>query len=93
MTLEDLHEIQIYDEPDKTLTIEDDASTSYDANSLQFDDPSIATSEDISMYCAMLKKPKKSRSKEQQLTDFDMWQASDVEVMQVSSFFYPILLG
>ena len=83
MTLEDLDEIQVHDEPDKTLTLDDD-STSYDANSLQFDDPSIATSEDISMYCAMLKKPKKSRSKEQQLTDFDMWQASDVQVMKVS---------
>ncbi|XP_023947148.1 uncharacterized protein LOC112052342 [Bicyclus anynana] len=81
-TLEDLDQIsELHDEPN-TAALEEDASTTYDANSLQFDESSIADSEDMSMYCAMLKKPKKSRSKEQQLTDFDMWQASNVEVMQ-----------
>ncbi|XP_045782530.1 uncharacterized protein LOC123879067 [Maniola jurtina] len=81
-TLEDLDQLsQIHDEPD-TIALDEDASTTYDANSIQFDESSIADSEDVSMYCAMLKKPKKSRSKEQQLTDLDMWQASNVEVMQ-----------
>ncbi|XP_038217719.1 uncharacterized protein LOC119836463 [Zerene cesonia] len=56
-------------------------SSQFDINS-QFDASSIAASEDLSVYCAMLKKPKKSRSKEQQLRDIDMWQASNIEVMQ-----------
>ncbi|XP_045508370.1 uncharacterized protein LOC123704121 isoform X2 [Colias croceus] len=56
-------------------------SSQFDINS-QFDESSIAPSEDLSVYCAMLKKPKKSRSKEQQLRDTDMWQASNIEVMQ-----------
>ncbi|XP_037302093.1 uncharacterized protein LOC119192378, partial [Manduca sexta] len=59
----------------------DDASTTYDANSILFDETSIAPSE-MSVYCGTLKK-KKTRSKEEkQLRDFDMWQASNVEVMQ-----------
>ncbi|XP_072937398.1 uncharacterized protein [Epargyreus clarus] len=76
---EDLDQIHHYDsEPDPD---DYDASTSYDANSLQFDESSIA-SEDWSVYCAMLKKPKKTRSKDQQLSDTDMWKASNLEVMQ-----------
>ncbi|CAK1549035.1 unnamed protein product [Leptosia nina] len=58
-----------------------DVTSQYEINS-QFDASSIAPSEDLSVYCAMLKKPKKSRSKEQQLRDIDMWQASNIEVMQ-----------
>ncbi|CAH2084195.1 unnamed protein product [Euphydryas editha] len=80
MTLED--DDQIYDQPESNLAFDDDASTSYDANSLQFDETSITASNDVSMYCSMLKKPKKSRSKDQQLTDLDMWQASNIEVME-----------
>ncbi|CAH2245629.1 uncharacterized protein LOC120625351 [Pararge aegeria] len=81
-TLEDIDRMSdMRDEPD-TMALNDDASTTYDANSLQLDESSITESEDMSMYCAMLKKPKKSRSKEQQLTDFDMWQASNIQVMQ-----------
>ncbi|KAM3955628.1 uncharacterized protein ACR2FA_010462 [Aphomia sociella] len=61
----------------------DGASTSCDANSLQFDETSLAASDDISVYCGALKKPKKSRSKEEkQMRDIDMWRASNVEVMQ-----------
>ncbi|CAH2056499.1 unnamed protein product, partial [Iphiclides podalirius] len=56
--------------------------TSCDANSSEFDVTSI-TASDLSIYCASLKKPKKSRSKEErQWRDFDMWQASNIEVMQ-----------
>ncbi|XP_050358936.1 uncharacterized protein LOC126779129 [Nymphalis io] len=80
MTLED--EEQSYDKAETTLPLDDDASTSYDANSLQFDESSITASNDVSMYCAMMKKPKKSKSKDQQLTDLDMWQASNVEVLE-----------
>ncbi|XP_048002431.1 uncharacterized protein LOC125238973 [Leguminivora glycinivorella] len=63
-------------------TLIDDDATSCDANSIQFDESSIAPSEDLSVYC--LKKKKNTlRSKEvQQLRDLDMWRASDVEVMQ-----------
>ncbi|XP_022124110.1 uncharacterized protein LOC110999392 isoform X1 [Pieris rapae] len=59
-------------------------SSQYDINydASEFDASSIAPSEDLSVYCAMMKKPKKSRSKEQQLRDIDMWQASNIEVMQ-----------
>ncbi|XP_059058949.1 uncharacterized protein LOC131852291 [Achroia grisella] len=75
---EDLDDIHNYD-----LDSLDGASTSCDVNSLQFDETSIAPSEDISVYCGALKKPKKSRSKEeQQMRDVDMWKASDVEVMR-----------
>lgn len=74
---------------DVTLPLEidnDGASTSCDANSLQFDETSIAPSEDLSVYCGTMKKPKKSKSKEEkQLRDFVMWRASNVEVMQVSN--------
>ncbi|XP_045457773.1 uncharacterized protein LOC123667993 [Melitaea cinxia] len=80
VTLED--DDQVYDQPESTLTFDDDASTSYDANSLQFDETSITASNDDSLYCSMLKKPKKSKSKDQQLTDLDMWQASNIEVME-----------
>ncbi|RVE53138.1 hypothetical protein evm_002235 [Chilo suppressalis] len=60
-----------------------DASTSCDANSLQFDATSLAVSEDLSVYCGTLKKGKRNRTKEErQLRDFDMWRASNVEVMQ-----------
>jgi hypothetical protein len=63
----------------------DDASTSCDANSLQFDETSLAASEDLSVYCGTLKKGKKNKMKEEkQLRDFDMWQASNIEVMEVS---------
>ncbi|XP_041981705.1 uncharacterized protein LOC121735083 [Aricia agestis] len=75
----DLNSIQEFDD---TAVVDDDASTSYDVNSIQYDESSIAPSEDISIYCAMLKKPKKGRSKEQKLKDFDMWTASNFEVMQ-----------
>ncbi|XP_037969257.2 uncharacterized protein LOC105389906 isoform X5 [Plutella xylostella] len=65
------------------LDLDDGASTSADANSLQFDELSMAPSEDLSIHCSALKRPKKSRSKEeQQMRDFDMWQASNVEVME-----------
>ncbi|XP_049882441.1 uncharacterized protein LOC126378291 [Pectinophora gossypiella] len=81
-----LHEDQPYDELGSTLAFEidnDGASTSADCNSIQMDDLSVAPSEDISVYCGTMKKPKKSRSKEEkQLRDLDMWQASNVEVMQ-----------
>ncbi|KAJ2939318.1 hypothetical protein O0L34_g13416 [Tuta absoluta] len=61
----------------------DGASTSADCNSIQMDETSIAPSEDISVYCGAMKKVKKMRSREeQQLRDLDMWQASNVEVMQ-----------
>ncbi|KAJ8704665.1 hypothetical protein PYW07_011853 [Mythimna separata] len=69
---------------DNTLVDDGDgASTSCDVLSLQFDETSIAASEDLSVYCGTLKKTKKIRSKEEkQLRDLDMWQASNVEVMQ-----------
>ncbi|XP_026736369.1 uncharacterized protein LOC113499956 [Trichoplusia ni] len=72
------------DEEDQEKTaIDDDASTTCDVLSLQFDETSIAASEDLSVYCGTLKKTKKLRIKEEkQLRDFDMWQASNVEVMQ-----------
>ncbi|CAF4741752.1 unnamed protein product [Pieris macdunnoughi] len=54
-------------------------SSQYDIN---FDASSITPSEDLSVYCAMMKKPKKSRSKEQHLRDIGMWQATNIEVMQ-----------
>ncbi|XP_068622336.1 uncharacterized protein [Battus philenor] len=60
----------------------DPDGTSCDANSSEFDVTSISAS-DLSIYCASLKKPKKSKSKEeQQMRDLDMWQASNIEVMQ-----------
>lgn len=64
---------------------DDGASTSCDANSIQFDETvSMTASDDISIHCGAIKRPKKSRSKEeQQLRDFDMWQATNIEVMQV----------
>uniref|UniRef100_A0A2A4K3Z6 DUF4802 domain-containing protein n=1 Tax=Heliothis virescens TaxID=7102 RepID=A0A2A4K3Z6_HELVI len=71
---------------DHETTLVDDgdgASTSCDVLSLQFDDTSIAASEDLSVYCGTLKKTKKIRIKEEKkLRDLDMWQASNVEVMQ-----------
>ncbi|KAF9417289.1 hypothetical protein HW555_005603 [Spodoptera exigua] len=74
------------DQEDHETTLVDDgdgASTSCDVLSLQFDETSIAASEDLSVYCGTLKKTKKIRSKEEkQLRDLDMWQASNVEVMQ-----------
>ncbi|XP_026763844.1 uncharacterized protein LOC113522366 [Galleria mellonella] len=77
---EDFDQIQNLDEDCLDL---DGASTSCDANSLQFDETSLAASEDLSVYCGALKKPKKSRSKEEkQMRDIDMWRASNVEVMQ-----------
>ncbi|XP_047523956.1 uncharacterized protein LOC125062227 isoform X2 [Pieris napi] len=59
-------------------------SSQYDINydASEFDASSIAPSEDLSVYCAMMKKPKKSRSKEQHLRDIGMWQATNIEVMQ-----------
>lgn len=82
------------DNQDQTLIDDGDgASTSCDVLSLQFDETSIAASEDLSVYCRTLKKTKKIRSKEEkQLRDLDMWQASNVEVMKVSTgfrYFYP----
>ncbi|XP_053621542.1 uncharacterized protein LOC128681566 isoform X2 [Plodia interpunctella] len=81
--------LQDFDEPyldqNEDLAFDDGASTSCDANSIQFDESSIAPSEDLSVYCGTLKKPKKSRSRdkeEQQMRDIDMWRASNVEVMQ-----------
>ncbi|KAL4712171.1 hypothetical protein ACJJTC_011032 [Scirpophaga incertulas] len=84
---EDFDQIHFYDdeEDEHTLAIDPDdgASTSCDVNSLQFDETSLAASEDLSVYCGTLKKGKKSKSKEeQQLRDFDMWQASNLEVME-----------
>ncbi|XP_063544708.1 uncharacterized protein LOC134752870 [Cydia strobilella] len=66
---------------DDTLPIDDDA-TSCDANSIQFDETSIAPSEDLSVYCLKKKKNLRSAREVQQLRDLDMWRASDVEVMQ-----------
>ncbi|CAG9573786.1 unnamed protein product [Danaus chrysippus] len=74
--IDELNQIQIYDEPE---VFEDEASTTYDANSLQFDEASVT--EENSTYCAVLKKPKKSKSKEQELKDLNMWQATNYEVM------------
>lgn len=70
------------DPEDHTLIDQEDGATSCDAMSLQFDETSIAASEDLSVYCGTLKKNKKTRREEKQLRDFDMWQASNVEVMQ-----------
>ncbi|XP_075988448.1 uncharacterized protein LOC142984594 isoform X2 [Anticarsia gemmatalis] len=70
------------DPEDHTLIEDEDGATSCDAMSLQFDETSIAASEDLSVYCGTLKKNKKTRKEEKQLRDFDMWQASNVEVMQ-----------
>lgn len=86
---DDLDQI-LHDDQDQLTTtrpigqVDDDASTSCDANSIQFDDLSIAPSEDLSVYCGGLKKPKKSRSKEEEqiIKDCDMWHASNIEVMQ-----------
>ncbi|XP_063370638.1 uncharacterized protein LOC134658962 [Cydia amplana] len=66
---------------DDTLPIDDDA-TSCDANSIQFDETSLAPSEDLSVYCLTKKKNLRSAKEVQQLRDLDMWRASDVEVMQ-----------
>ncbi|XP_013195210.2 uncharacterized protein LOC106138577 [Amyelois transitella] len=78
-TLQDLDE-NFFDNTDDLI---DDGATSCDAYSIQFDESSLAASEDLSVYCGTLKKPKKSRSKEeQQMRDIDMWRASNVEVMQ-----------
>ncbi|KAL0809826.1 hypothetical protein ABMA28_011318 [Loxostege sticticalis] len=83
---EDVDQIQLYADLESTLALEqdlDNASTSCDANSLQFDETSLAASEDLSVYCGTLKKPKKTKSKEEkQLRDADMWQASNIEVME-----------
>ncbi|XP_063391605.1 uncharacterized protein LOC134677086 [Cydia fagiglandana] len=60
----------------------DDDATSCDANSIQFDETSLAPSEDLSVYCLKKKKNLRSAKEVQQLRDLDMWRASDVEVMQ-----------
>lgn len=92
-TIGDEDLLTLDDEDEKsTLALESDqdgASTSCDANSLQFDEMSIAPSEDLSVYCGHIKKTKKNRSKEEEklLRDFCMWRASNVEVMQVRFFF------
>ncbi|XP_073964640.1 uncharacterized protein isoform X2 [Choristoneura fumiferana] len=74
---------------DDTLAIDnDDASTSCDANSIQFDEtpitPSVLRPMDKSLAVLYMKKKKNGRKvKEfQQLRDRDMWRASDVQVMQ-----------
>ncbi|CAB3236318.1 unnamed protein product [Arctia plantaginis] len=73
----------ISDPEDHTVTEDhDDGATSCDAMSLQFDETSIAPSEDLSVYCGTLKKNKRTRKEEKQLRDLDMWQASNMEVMQ-----------
>ncbi|XP_050669522.1 uncharacterized protein LOC126968490 [Leptidea sinapis] len=86
-TLE-LDQINIYDDPE---TFVDESSTAFDANSSQFDvtslqfdeeyDTTSISAEDWSLYCSMIKKPKR-KHKEQQLSDIDMWRASNVEVMK-----------
>lgn len=86
---EDLDQIITLDEIDHHDLIDpndDDASTSCDVNSLQFDDiVSIAPSEDVEVHCGHVRRPKKSRSREeQQIRDYGMWQASNIEVMQVN---------
>ncbi|XP_012551914.1 uncharacterized protein LOC105842586 isoform X1 [Bombyx mori] len=70
--------------PDATRDIDDTASTTYDANSIQFDETSIAASEDTSVYCTTLKKKKKKNKlkMEQHRRDLGMWKASNVEVMK-----------
>ncbi|XP_012551915.1 uncharacterized protein LOC105842586 isoform X2 [Bombyx mori] len=71
--------------PDATRDIDDTASTTYDANSIQFDETSIAASEDTSVYCTTLKKKKKKNKlkMEQHRRDLGMWKASNVEVMKM----------
>ncbi|KAF9809296.1 hypothetical protein SFRURICE_015759 [Spodoptera frugiperda] len=70
------------DQEDHDTTLVDDgdgASTSCDVLSLQFDETSIAASEDLSVYCGTLKKTKKIRSKEEKqsgtLDDQIKWEA------------------
>ncbi|XP_063835549.1 uncharacterized protein LOC135084741 [Ostrinia nubilalis] len=78
-------QLQLYADLESTLALEqdlDNASTSYDVNSLQFDDTSLTASEDLSVYCGTLKKPKRNKYKEKLLRDQDMWQATNVEVME-----------
>ncbi|XP_014356801.2 uncharacterized protein LOC106709497 [Papilio machaon] len=76
-------EVEQYEMEELQQSIDlDPDGTSCDANSSEFDITSI-TASDLSIYCASLKKPKKSKSKEeQQMRDFGMWQASNIEVMQ-----------